>query len=104
MWGWVWRVGPRLVNAFSHIAERYRGVSERRCGPESPIIRRDIELAELPRVRLPLPVDRPNRILHPNRAPPPAPTTSSSELPPLPSRSAGPNTTSSVWDDSEFDE
>jgi hypothetical protein len=104
MWGWIWRVGPRLVNAFSHIAERYRGVPERRRGAESPIIRRDIELAELPRVGLPLPVDRPRRVQQPTRKPPPVPSTSNQPLPPLPSRLAGPNTASSVWDDSELGE
>jgi hypothetical protein len=104
MWRWIWRVGPRLVNAFSHVAERYRGVSEQQRGAESPIVRRDIELAELPRVGLPLPVDRPRRVQQPTRKPPPVPSTSNQPLPPLPSRLAGPNTASSVWDDGELGE
>jgi hypothetical protein len=102
MWTWLWRVGPRMVNAFRHVAERYRGLAGRSRDAEAPIIRQHIELVELPSAQVPLPMARSQ--LPPTCNAPPVPSISRSPLPPLPSRSAGPNTLSSVWSDGEFDE
>ncbi len=94
MWRWLWWVGPRLFTAFQHFAERYRSVREDRQVSSTPIIWPNIEMVELPRVSA----------SRPRQQPPPVPASAPSRLPPLPSRSAGPNTTSSVWDDSELGE
>jgi hypothetical protein len=102
MWRWLWRVGPHLVNAFQHLAEQYRGLQRDRQAASTPIIRPNIEMVELPRVATPRAVKSPIRGARPARRPPPVPT--GQQLPPLPSCSAGPNTTSSVWDDSELGE
>jgi hypothetical protein len=102
IWRWLWRVGPRLVAAFQHLAERYQSVRAEHHRASRPIIRPDVEMVSLPRVSVPLPVDRPKAGVRPSRQPPPVPPTSGQKLPPLPSQPAGPNTTSSVWDDNEF--
>jgi hypothetical protein len=104
VWRWMWRVGPRLVGAFQHLSEQYRSVRDDRNVSSTPIIRPNIELVELPRVAVPLPVDPPSKGTRPRRQPPAIPASTTSKLPPLPSPSAGPNTTSSVWDDSELGE
>jgi hypothetical protein len=104
VWRWIWRVGPRLVGAFQHLSERYRSVRDDRNVSSTPIVRPNIELVELPRVAVPLSVDPPSKGTRPRRQSPAIPASTTSKLPPLPSRSAGPNTTSSVWDDSELGE
>ncbi len=102
MWRWLWRSGPRLAAAFQHAAERYQEFRDERYRVANPILRPDVEMVDIPRVATPVPVVRPIVGARPSRRPPPVPA--NQKLPPLPSRSAGPNTASSVWDDSEFGE
>ncbi len=104
VWRWIWRVGPRLVGALQHLSVQYRSVRDDRNVSSTTIVRPIIEMVELPRVAVPLPVDPPSKGTRPRRQPPAIPASTTSKLPPLPSRSAGPNTTSSVWDDSELGE